>query len=138
MGMRQIGRRGLVAGLAALGAGLWGRAARPALASHEGPMFIGFENVAEHQTTLRKTAGSGDALRVENSTGFPAIEGIGTSGDGILGFSSGNLKYALAGTGSYEVDYRVVAKVRGREGTRMEQVEPPTMPTPPGPKRDKP
>ena len=37
------------------------------------------------------------------------------------------------GTGSYDVDYRVVAKVRGHEGTRMEPFEPPSMPTPPTP-----
>jgi hypothetical protein len=35
------------------------------------------------------------------------------------------------GTGSYDIDYRVVAKVRGYEGTRMEAFEPPAMPAPP-------
>ena len=38
-----------------------------------------------------------------------------------------------AGTGTYDVDYRVVAKVRGHEKTRMEQFEPPAIPTPPTP-----
>ena len=34
------------------------------------------------------------------------------------------------GTGSYDVDYRVVAKVRGFEAKRMERFDPPAMPTP--------
>jgi len=49
------------------------------------------------------------------------------------------------GTGSYEVDYRIVAKVKGQEGKRLEQFDPPAVPTPPTPsasgdkdKKDKP
>ena len=37
------------------------------------------------------------------------------------------------GTGNYDFDYRVVAKVRGHEEKRMERFEPPAMPTPPTP-----
>jgi hypothetical protein len=37
------------------------------------------------------------------------------------------------GVGSYEFDYRVMAKVRGHEGTRMEAFEPPPMPKAPEP-----
>jgi hypothetical protein len=42
------------------------------------------------------------------------------------------------GTGSYDVDFRVVAKVRGHEKTRMEQFEPPAIPTPPVPSAPRP
>jgi hypothetical protein len=40
---------------------------------------------------------------------------------------------AQGGTGSYAVDYRVVAKVRGYASVRMEAFTPPTLPRPPAP-----
>jgi hypothetical protein len=55
-------------------------------------------------------------------------KGLFVSARDAKGFT---VQEAQGGSGSFEFDYRVVAKVRGYESTRMEQFEPPTMPTPP-------
>ena len=57
-------------------------------------------------------------------------KGLAVVSQDAKGFSVGKLH---GGTGGYEFDYRVVAKVRGQEAKRMEQFEPPAMPTPPIP-----
>jgi hypothetical protein len=57
-------------------------------------------------------------------------KGLYVSGRDARGFT---VQEAQGGSGSFEFDYRVVAKVRGYEGTRMEQFEPPTMPPTPEP-----
>ena len=55
-------------------------------------------------------------------------KGLAVVGQDAKGFTIQELG---GGTGSYDVDYRVVATVKGHENTRMEQLDPPTMPTPP-------
>jgi hypothetical protein len=57
-------------------------------------------------------------------------KGLHVSAQDAKGFT---VQESQGGTGGYDFDYRVVAKVRGHEKTRMEAFEMPTMPTPPTP-----
>jgi len=55
-------------------------------------------------------------------------KGLFVSDQDARGFT---IQESQGGTGSYEIDYRVVAKVRGYEKTRMEPFDPPAIPAPP-------
>jgi hypothetical protein len=96
----QLGRRGVMAALAGLGAAILAKLSeRPASASHEGPLFIGFDNIATHPTTLLKSSDAAHGLSVENTGGGAGLIGnaatfygtIGTSvqGHGALGQADG-------------------------------------------------
>jgi hypothetical protein len=62
-------------------------------------------------------------------------KGLFVSAQDARGFT---VQESQSGTGSYDFDYRVVAKVRGYEKTRMEQFEPPPLPRTPEPPVDLP
>jgi hypothetical protein len=97
------GRRGLLAGVAALaGAVLAKVSEKPAVASHEGPMYLGFENHAQHPSSLIKDGGAVEyALTIENqvagASGISAtaksvgLRGLANtdSGTGVVGRGPG-------------------------------------------------
>jgi hypothetical protein len=62
-------------------------------------------------------------------------KGLFVSAQDARGFT---VQESQNGTGSYDFDFRVVAKVRGYEKTRMEQFEPPPLPKMPEPPVDLP
>jgi hypothetical protein len=55
--------------------------------------------------------------------------GLFITGSDARGFT---VQEAQGGTGSYEFDYRIVAKARGQEAERLRSFTPPTMPVAPG------
>ena len=83
-------RRGLLAGAAASVAAVLAKASeRPVLAAHEGALYIGFENHAEHPTSLIKDAGAAEfALTVENRVAGGSGIAASANGTGVRGEST--------------------------------------------------
>ena len=84
----------------------------------------------ELDEVFAETVNTGQKYQVYLTPTSGDSKGLGVVTKDARGFAVQELG---GGTGSYEFDYRVVAKVRGYEGKRMEAFEPPTMPTPPTP-----
>jgi len=75
-----------------------------------------------------ETVNTGPKYQVYLTPKHADSKGLAVVGQDAKGFTIQELG---GGTGNYEVDYRIVAKVKGYEQTRMEQFDPPTMPTSP-------
>ena len=89
----------------------------------------------ELDEVFAETVNTGQKYQVYLTPKSRDSRGLAVTGQDARGFVVEELG---GGTGSYEVDYRVVAKVRGHEGKRMEQFMPPAMPTPPATPRPEP
>jgi hypothetical protein len=89
----------------------------------------------ELDEVFAETVNAGQKYQVYLTPKSLDSKGLGVISQDANGFTIGELG---GGTGSYDIDYRVVAKVRGYEKTRMEPFEPPPMPKAPEPPTDLP
>jgi hypothetical protein len=77
-----------------------------------------------------ETVNTGQKYQVYLTPSSADGKGLAVTGKDAHGFT---VQEQGAGTGTYEFDYRVVAKVRGHEKTRMEEFVPPQIPPAPVP-----